>query len=179
MKEATYNEILPVFGRPERVVLAVSFDAENNRSNIIALGWKMRTSFQPPMHAISVGKTRYSHQLLKERGAFVLAFPGEDLAEQVLFCGTNSGRNVGKFKEAGLTQIKAKSVKPSLIGECVVNLECKVAGSLDTGDHTIFVGEVLNSWVSEKKKILLSIGDEEGCKVLLEKRGYRLGVVKG
>ncbi len=179
MKEATCNETVPIFGRPERVVLAVSFDAENNRSNIIALGWKMSTSFQPPMHAISVGKTRYSHQLLKETGEFVLAFPGEELAEQVLFCGTSSGSNVDKFKKAGLTQVKAKSVKPSLIGECVVNLECKVAGSLDTGDHTIFVGEVLNSWLSEKKKLLISTGDEEGYKVLLEGKGHRLGVVKG
>ena len=157
----------------------MSFDAKNDRSNIIALGWKMRTSFEPPMVAISVGKTRYSHELLKEAGEFVLAFPGEDLAKQVLFCGTNSGRNVDKFSETGLTHAKAKSVKPSLIGECVVNLECKVAGSIETGDHTIFVGEVLNSWVSEKKKLLISIGDEEGYKVLLEGKGHRLGVVKG
>lgn len=138
----------------------------------------MRTSIEPPMVAISIGKTRYSHQLLTEAGEFVFAFPGEDLAEQVLFLGTNSGRTVDKFKEANLTPVAAKSVKPSLIGECVVNLECKVVGSLDTGDHTIFAGEVLTSWLSDKKKVLLSIGHEESYKVLLEEKGYRLGIVK-
>ena len=180
MKEVSYEEALRTSETPARVVLAVSFDSGNNRSNIIALGWKMRTSLQPPMVAISIGKTRYSHQLLNEVGEFVLAFPGEDLAEQVFFCGTNSGRNVDKFKEANLTPVEAKSVKPALIEECAVNFECRVTGTLETGDHTIFAGEVLTSWVSdEKKKLLLSVSYQEAYQVLLEKKGHRLGVVKG
>lgn len=179
MKEVSCEEALQVSQRPARVVLAVTFDTKNNRSDIIALGWKMLTSIQPPMVSISIGKTRYSHQLLNEVGEFVLAFPGEDLAEQVLFCGTNSGRNVDKFKETKLTPVKARSVKPVLIKECVANYECKVTGTLETGDHTIFAGEVLRSWVAdEKKKLLISIGHEDAYKVLLDKKGYRFGVIK-
>lgn len=179
MKEVSYSEASSYFGRPSRVVLAVCYDREKKRSNPIALGWKMQTSIKPPMVAISIGKTRYSHKLLMETGEFVLAVPGEDMAEEVLFCGTNSGRNMDKFQKAGLTPIKAKLVKPDLIKECVVNLECKVSGYLDTGDHTIFAGEVLNSWVSEeKKKVLISVGSEKGYKLLLEEKGYKLGVIR-
>ena len=177
MKVANYNDVVKVL-RPERVVLVTSFDFKNNRSNIIALGWKMRTSFSPPMVAVSVGKTKYSHGLIEETGEFVLAFPGEDMAEQVIFCGTNSGRDVDKFEKTGLTQVNGKHVKPSLIGECVANFECKLAGSLETGDHTIFAGEVLASWTGEKKKLLVSVGNEEGYKVLVEGKGHRLGVIK-
>ena len=179
MKEVSYSEASTYFRKPSRVVLAVCYDREKKRSNPIALGWKMQTSIKPPMVAISIGKTRYSHKLLMETGEFVLAVPGEDMAEEVLFCGTNSGRKMDKFQKTGLTPLEAKSIKPSLIKECAVNLECKVSGRLETGDHTIFAGEVVKSWVSgEKKRVLISVGSEKGYKLLLEEKGYRLGVIQ-
>lgn len=164
--------------RPSRIVLAVSVD-ESDNPNIIVLGWKMHTSFNPPMVAISVGKTRYSHGLLLGSAEFVLAIPGGNLAEEVLYCGTHSGRDVDKFKETNLTPIPASKVKPPLIKECIANIECKVVGNLDTGDHTIFAGEVQASWISEEEqKNLLSIGQEAGYEVLLDKKGRRFGVVR-
>jgi len=164
--------------RPSRIVLAVSVD-ESDNPNIIVLGWKMQTSFDPPMVAISVGKTRYSHGSLLGSSEFVLAIPGGNLAEEVLYCGTHSGRDVDKFKETNLTPIPASKVKPPLIKECIANIECKVVGNLDTGDHTIFAGEVQASWISEEEqKNLLSIGQEAGYAVLLDKKGRRFGVMR-
>jgi len=70
-------------------------------------------------------------------------------------------------------------VKPPLIKECVVNLECKLVGQLDTGDHTIFVGQIVASWASEdEKRNLLSIGEEAGYEFLGGGKGYRFGVVR-
>lgn len=178
LREAVLGEAMARWRRPNRVVLAVSADKEG-RADIIALGWNMRTSGRPPMVAISVGRTRYSHQLISEGGEFVFAVPGEDMAEAVLFCGTHSGRDVDKFRETGLTPRPAALVRPPLIEECQVNLECRVAGRLETGDHTIFVGEVLKAWVSEEeKRNLLTVGHEAGYEFLLEDRGYRFGVIR-
>jgi len=178
LKPVSYSEAVSRWARPERVVLAVSVD-ESGKPNIIAVGWKMFTSFSPPMIAISIGKTRYSHRLISDSGEFVLAVPGEDLAKEVLFCGTRSGRHVDKFKETGLTPVRASKVKPPLIKECIVNLECKVRGKLETGDHTIFVGEVVACWASDnERRNLLLIGDGSGYELILEGRGYRFGVVK-
>lgn len=178
MREVDYAEAAKISEKPSRVVLAVSYDRVNSRYDIIALGWKMRTSIKPPMVAISVGKTRYSHELLLNEKEFVLAFPGGDIASEVLRCGTVSGRDCDKFEDTGLTPVKAKHVKPSLIAECTVNYECAVRGVLETGDHTVFAGEVLASYISEEKKLLLSAGREEGLDVILEEKGYSFGVVK-
>jgi len=146
---------------PERTVLAVSAD-KDGKANVITLGWNMPTSSRPPMAAISVGLTRYSHQLISEGGEFVLCFPSEDMEAAVRYCGTHSGREVDKFKETGLTPLPAKYVKPPLIGECVVNMECRVVGQLRTGDHTIFVGEILAAYLSEeKKKVLFNLGNDK------------------
>ncbi len=144
---------------PERTVLAVSISREG-RPNIITLGWNMPTSVRPPMVAISVGVSRYSHKLISEGGEFVLAFPSEGMENAILFCGTYSGRDVDKFKATGLTPVKAKYVKPPLIGEATVNMECRVVGSIRTGDHTIFVGEILAAYVSkEDKPVLFNMGN--------------------
>jgi flavin reductase (DIM6/NTAB) family NADH-FMN oxidoreductase RutF len=146
---------------PERTVLAVSADL-NGRPNMIALGWNMPTSNRPPMAAISVNHRSLSHKLIHEGREFVLVFPSREMEDAVMYCGTHSGRNVDKFKETGLTSVKAKHVKPPLIAEAVVNMECRVVGELTTGDHTIFVGEILAAYVSEEpRKVLFNLGRNE------------------
>ena len=63
---------------PEQIIL-VSCCHQSGKANLIPLGWSMQTSFKPPMVAISVGKTRYSHYLIKESQDFVIGFPGIDI----------------------------------------------------------------------------------------------------
>ncbi len=178
-REVSFGEAGSRWHSPERVVLGVSVDSDG-RANIIALGWKMHTSGDPPMVAISVAPPRYSHKLISEGGEFVLAVPGEDMADATLLCGTRSGRDCDKFREAGLTALPARIVKPPLIGEALANLECVVRGRLDTGDHTIFAGEVVASHVSEKegRRNLLGRGDESGYEPKGGNDMYRFGVIR-
>ena len=177
-KEVSCREANRSWNRPERVVLAVSVGSEGP-ADIIALGWKMFTSGNPPMVAISVGLTRHSHKLIQEAGEFVLSAPGEDMAEAVLFTGTRSGRDTDKFAETGLTALPAKVVKPPLIGQALVNLECVVRGRLLTGDHSIFAGEIVAAHVRETPgRILVSCGDEAGYQHVLAGKGYRFGVIR-
>ena len=132
---------------PESVACAVCADAEGN-PNIIPLGWFMQTSFEPPMCAISVGHTRYSHELIEDRGEFVAAFPAEGFEEDVLYCGTRSGRDVDKFAETSFTPAESDAVESPLIAEAVANLECRVDDALETGDHTIFTGKIVAAHVN-------------------------------
>jgi flavin reductase (DIM6/NTAB) family NADH-FMN oxidoreductase RutF len=135
---------------PEPVVLVTSI--KDDKPNIIPLGWSMITSFVPAMMAISIGHTRYSHELISKGREFALAYPGEDMGKEVLYCGTHSGRDVDKFKETNLKSMPAKKIKPPLLKDAVANFECKVVKQIDTGDHTIFVGEVVAAYVSPEKK---------------------------
>ena len=157
---------------PTPVVLATCVD-KNGNPNIITLGWAMKTSWQPPMVAISVAPSRYSHKLIEETGEFVLAIPTKEIVEMVHKCGRSSGRDIDKFKAFNLTPIPAKKVRPPLIKECVANLECKVVAKVTTGDHTLFIGEVVVAHVDEqyfderrncldldKAKVLITHSDE-------------------
>jgi len=146
---------------PEQVACAVCADAEGH-PNIIPLGWLMQTSFQPPMCAISVGNTRYSHELIESTGEFVAVFPPEGYEDDVLYCGNHTGRRVDKFAETSFTPVDARAVEPPLIAEALANLECRVDGALETGDHTIFSGEIVAAHVDpDRGRRIFNMGSHE------------------
>jgi len=144
---------------PEPVVLVVSCDSEG-KPNVMPAGWSMVASGRPPMLAISIGHGRYTHDLIEETNEFVLVFPSEEMKSLIEYTGSCSGRDIDKFAKYDIEAIKSKHVKPPLIKDAVACFECKVRGKLVTGDHTIFAGEVLASYISdENKNRLYNFGD--------------------
>lgn len=147
-----------------RPLVLVTSASKDGKPNIITLAWSMPTSFEPPLVAISVAKERFSHELIEDSGEFVVNIPSRKLLGPVLFCGSTSGRFVDKFKEAGLTPLPSERVKPPRIKECVAHLECKLVEKFQTGDHTIFIGEVVASSADEgafDERLILNLDQVE------------------
>ncbi len=126
-------------------VPAVMISCSNlaGENNIITIAWVGTLCSEPPMVGIGVRKSRFSYDMIKETGEFVVNVPGENMAWATDFCGTNSGKNVDKFGELELTPIPGQKVKAPLIAECPINLECKVTQVLELGSHDLFVGEII------------------------------------
>jgi len=147
-KQVPFKEaILRKYPEPVSIALA---RAPNGVVNPITLGWVMPTSFEPPQFAISIGLTRYSLEVIREAGEFVLAFPSVYQLEEALYFGKVSGREVDKLKERGTPTQPAVKIDSLLLAEAVANFECVVVGELLTGDHVIFAGEVVAAHVNEK-----------------------------
>lgn len=117
--------------------------------NVMAAAWTTPISHEPPLVGVSISPRRFTHDLIEKSGEFVLNVPGRNLLERVEFCGSMSGRDVDKFKEAHLTPVEAKEVCAPLIKECLGHLECAVVEAIDLGDHTLFVGQVVAAWAEE------------------------------
>jgi len=96
------------------------------KSNIITVAWTGIINTNPAMVYISVRPTRYSYNIIKETGEFVINLTNEKLAYATDWCGVKTGKKVDKFKEMGLTKENAKFVKCPLIKESPVSVECKV-----------------------------------------------------
>ncbi|MDH7569121.1 MAG: flavin reductase family protein, partial [Armatimonadota bacterium] len=130
---------------------------------------------------IAVAPARYSHQLIREAGEFVLNLPTAALAEKVDRCGTTSGRTVNKFDAFGLTPLPALRVRPPLVAECPLNLECRVIGQHSIGDHDLFLGEVLVQHVDAQCMDAEGRVDVRALDPLCYVRGeyYRLGEYLG
>ena len=137
---------------PEQVVIAIAKDPQG-KYNPITLGWTMITSGQPPMMAISIGHTRYSLQAVRQAKEFVIAFPSSTMAEDALFHGTKSGRDMDKLAECGTKTQPATAIDGVLLADAVANFECKLASELETGDHVLFVGRVVAAHMNEDAKV--------------------------
>jgi flavin reductase (DIM6/NTAB) family NADH-FMN oxidoreductase RutF len=134
---------------PMHTVL-VSCVGKNRKSNIITLAWVMPTSIDPPLVAMSIAPRRHSYKLIEETKEFVVNIPTMDILNQTLFCGRRSGKTYNKFKETGLTASRSRKVKPPIIKECVAHLECRLHSQFATGDHTIFVGEIVEAYADKE-----------------------------
>lgn len=127
---------------PKPTVLVTCVGADG-RPNIITAAAVTAASHTPPMFVVAIREDRYSHDLIKETGEFVLNLPSVELLEATDLCGRLSGRDMDKFREAKLTPVPASKVRPPLIKECPVNIECRVVASIKPGTHTLYVGEAL------------------------------------
>jgi flavin reductase (DIM6/NTAB) family NADH-FMN oxidoreductase RutF len=127
---------------PFPYVLVVTQD-KRDRPNIMGLSWWTYTSWDPLMIAISIGHEKYSHDCLEHHKEFVLCFPSEGQEKDGWLCGTKSGRDIDKFQETGFKPVHSKIVKPPIIEGSTVAYECKVVKHVETGDHTLFISNVV------------------------------------
>ncbi len=118
--------------------------------NIITIGWTGTINTNPPMTYISVRKSRYSYELLKKYGSFVINLTTTDLAKSTDFCGVRSGREHDKFKVCNLTATSSVKIDAPSILESPVNIECKIKSSQELGSHVMFIADVVSVSVDDK-----------------------------
>ena len=115
----------------------------NEKPNIITVAWTGTVCSDPAMVYISVRPERYSYDIIRESGEFVINLTTESLAEATDWCGVRSGRDVDKFAQMHLTPVPSKYVSVPSIAESPVNIECRVKQVIPLGSHDMFLAEVL------------------------------------
>lgn len=127
---------------PCPVVLVTCVDS-NGKPNIVTLTWAGVACSDPPILSLGISSNRHSHRLIERSGEFVVNIPTVEILKETDLCGMVSGKDTDKFSLTGLTAEPAKKVKPPLIKECPVNIECKVKKKISLGSHDLFLGEVV------------------------------------
>ncbi|MEI6423027.1 MAG: flavin reductase family protein [Lentisphaerota bacterium] len=133
------------------------------RQNLLTLGWGQIGPFyhEHPVFTIALTAKRYSWRFLQEVPEFVIAVPNDSLRSALYLCGTQSGRDLDKFRAAGLTPMPSMHVQPPSIAECPINVECRIYATVAPPhmlltpehrlhpieeQHTIFFAEVLGTY---------------------------------
>ena len=140
----------------------VSVTDGKGEDDIITVAWTGTVCTNPPMVYISVRPERYSYQMIKETGEFVINLTTEKLAFATDYCGVRSGRDTDKFKDTGLTREKADHVKAPMIKESPVSIECRVREVKELGSHHMFLADVLavhadEAYMDEKNRFDLNM----------------------
>ena len=133
---------------PVPAVLVTCGGVQGWKPNLITIAWIGNVCSEPPMLSISVRPERYSYEIIRTTGEFVVNVPSLQQARATDWCGMVSGRSVDKFAHTGLTPAKALKVLCPIVLECPLNIECRVQKSLKLGSHTMFVAQVLAVQVS-------------------------------
>ena len=127
----------------------VSCGVAGEVQNIITIAWTGTVSSDPPSLSISVRKNRYSYDLIRNAGEFVVNIASADMVKDVDYCGTVSGRSTDKYTDRGLTAARGHVVNAPIVAECPVNIECRVTQEISLGSHQMFIGEIVNVQASK------------------------------
>jgi flavin reductase (DIM6/NTAB) family NADH-FMN oxidoreductase RutF len=166
MKKVDIDEAIK-FRHPEIVVNVVTKSKENV-VDITPIGWAMLGSSNPRTWAIGIAKKHYSHKAILDTKEFTVCIPHFKQKEDVIFCGKNSAWTIDKLKNVDLKFLPAEKVSTPLIKDSLACYECKLIDQMPTSDHTIFLGEIMASYVSGENEGMINLG---GSNLVCLKRG--------
>lgn len=135
---------------------------DGDNLNGFTASWLMQASFQPPLVVNCVRQDSGSHAMIKKSGVFAISFlesGQKDLAAKFFKPQSRVG---DKLADLEFT-LGAETGCP-IINDSLGYIECQVVGSVEKGDHTVFVGEVIGAGIHR-----------EGEQLLLESTGWQYG----
>ena len=137
--------------------------------NIMAAEWTHHISYSPGLIAVCVGHGKATYDNIKETKEFGVNISAIDQNVLASISGGSSGKTVdkiGALKELGFKFYKANKINTLMVEGAVLNIECKLMKEIPLGDHTMFVGEIVEVSYNKNKEPLvyhkgkyLKIGD--------------------
>jgi len=126
-------------------------------NNIMAAEWTHQVSYSPGLITVCVGRNKATEANIHDSKEFGVSLAALDQAGLSHIAGNSSGKTVDKIavlKELGFKFFPAKKIKVLLVKEAVLNMECRLVKEMVLGDHTMFVGEVLQAVLNAGKEPL-------------------------
>ncbi len=108
--------------------------------NAMTAVWVTRLAFKPQLLGVAIGKSRFSHHMIERSGLFSVSVLGPDQIALSRHFGFKSGRDTDKFADISyLTKVTGAPI----LKTALAYFDCKVVSAAEAGDHTFFIGEVL------------------------------------
>ena len=114
----------------------------DGKPNFSTYAWCGIAASSPPMISVSFQHKRHTLKGIKQNGTFSVNIPSVELVKETDYCGLVSGRDRDKVADCKFTVFYGKLDTAPLISECPVNLECRVAQTLNLGSHEMIVGQI-------------------------------------
>ena len=124
-----------------------SFDGKDN---VFTVAWTGIINTRPPKTYISIRPERYSYELIKNSGEFVINLTTSDMIKSADMCGTYTGRKVNKFQKCSLEKTSSSIVSCPTLAKSPLSLECKVFDIIKLGSHDMFLADIVAITVDEK-----------------------------
>ena len=135
---------------------------DGEEMNGFTVSWLMQSSFKPPLIVNCVKQGTGSHEIIKQTKVFAISFLEDGQKDLAANFFKPKSRVGNKFEEVEFYE-GAETGCP-IIKDSLGYVECKVVDTVDRGDHTVYVSEVIGSGIHR-----------EGKQLLLETTGWNYG----
>jgi flavin reductase (DIM6/NTAB) family NADH-FMN oxidoreductase RutF len=162
-ERAGCNKLLPLSALGEELrsllrgfpagVAVLTVDADGERLGL-TVGSVVSLSLQPPLVGVSVSRQAAMHELLRNAGGFALSL----LAGDQEAVAQHFARGVPPFAHWHGIEWREGAAGAPLLEGALGWLECRLAGEHETGDHTLFVGEVVSVAAGRSGPALVHLG---------------------
>ena len=123
--------------------------------------WTHQVSYSPGLIAACIGSRHATHPNIKKSKEFGVNLAAYDQNILASIAGSSSGKDVDKIsalKELGYKFFKAKKIDVFMLEGAAMSAECKLFKTIELGDHTMFVGEVVELYPVGKEPIVYHAG---------------------
>lgn len=127
---------------PSPVVLVSTLSKEKVR-NLAPISSLSICSYEPPMLLFAMQLDSDTAKNIVENSDFVIGVPNESIMDKVFLCSQSLPATDDEFLYANLTPVNSNYIKSYGVGECNINLECKIEWTKITGDHFVICGQVV------------------------------------
>lgn len=124
--------------------------AHGGVKNVFTVAWTGIINTKPPKTYIAVRPQRFSYELIKNSGEFVINLTTASLCRKADMCGTYTGRKVDKFQKCSLETCDSFEVAAPALADSPVSLECKVTDIIELGTHHMFLADIVCVSVDER-----------------------------
>jgi len=121
----------------------------DDKPNFMAVAWCGIANSEPPMISIAIQHQRYTLRGIRQNLTFSANIPSADIVRETDYCGLVSGRKINKVEACQFKVFYGKLDSAPLIEQCPINLECKVMHILNLGTHSLIVGKIEETYISE------------------------------
>ncbi len=107
----------------------------------------------PPVVAVSINKSNFTHDFIRESKVFTVSVLGQDTPLNFVGrFGFKSGRDINKLE--GVDYKFGETKAPVVLENASAWLEVRVDKEVDVGTHTIFIGEIVAADVLNDKPVM-------------------------
>ena len=106
---------------------------------------------------IYISDSRYTKEFLDKGEFFTVSFLSEDYRDALNYCGSHSGRDVDKFKEANLTPAFRHGIPYP--DEANFVLVCKIMAKVPITEDNFEVPEIKKKWYQDNDMHTMYVGE--------------------
>lgn len=123
--------------------------------NVMAAEWTFNVSYDPFLIAVHIDPANVTHDEILAAGEFGVNLVSDSQGPGIRFAGHFSKAETDKLTSEVFETYPAKRIRAPLIRGSLLTAECRLVNHVRIGDHTAFIGEVIEFTVNPEMSPLI------------------------